>query len=369
MRASPRMSGIAVAAAVVCATIAVWAGQQEPSEPAARVAPSPRSPHPAPPPSADFVPYVSAWSEAGYDMAAAAGRGIKEFTLGFVVAGDGCAPVWDGGATLDDRALDTRIEAVRRAGGDVRVSFGGADGTELSTACADVSELAAAYTQVIERYGLTKADFDIEGDSLADTAAAVRRAQAVALLQRTHEGLEISFTLPAMPDGLTAESTAQLEAARNEGVTVSTVNIMAMNYSGEHTGDMGDYAIRAATAAQSRVRGVLGLSDEAAWKALGVTPMIGLNDVSGEVFTLEDAAGLARFAAEKGIGRLSMWSAERDRSCDDVGTDESSPGPAGSDGSSPDPAAAGEESTGAAPENRCSGVAQRPGAFEAVLRG
>ncbi|MBL1099128.1 chitinase [Streptomyces coffeae] len=361
MRASPRMSGIAVAAAVVCAGIAVWAGQHEPSpEPRARVVPtSARSPQPAPPPPADFVPYVSAWSESGYDMAAAAGRGVKEFTLGFVVAGDGCAPVWDGGTTLDDQALDARIEAVRRAGGDVRVSFGGADGTELSTACTDVSELAAAYTQVIERYRLTKADFDVEGDSLADTAAAVRRAQAIALLQRTHEGLDVSFTLPAMPDGLTAESTAQLEAAKDEDVALSAVNIMAMNYGDELTGDMGDYAIRAATAAQARVRGVLGLSDDAAWKTLGVTPMIGLNNVSGEVFTLEDAAGLTRFAAEKGIGRLSMWSAERDRPCDDA-ADEAS----GEDG-----AAAPGESPGATPENRCSGIAQRPGAFEAVLRG
>ncbi|WP_432586858.1 chitinase [Streptomyces sp. HD1123-B1] len=355
MRASPRMSGIAVAGAVVCATIAVWAGQQESPEPRTRVAAPVRSPQPAPPPPAAFVPYVSAWSETGYDMTAAAGRGVKEFTLGFVVADDGCAPVWDGGTTLDDRALDARIEEVRRAGGDVRVSFGGADGTELSTACTDVSELAAAYTEVIERYGLTKADFDIEGDGLADPAAAARRAQAIALLQRTHEGLDVSFTLPAMPDGLTAPSTAQLEAARDEGVTVSAVNIMAMNYSGAHTGDMGDYAMRAATAAQARVRGVLGLSDEAAWKALGVTPMIGLNDVSGEVFTLEDAAGLARFAAEKGIGRLSMWSAERDRPCPD----------AEEDGRYPD----GEQDPGATPENRCSGIAQRPGAFEAVLRG
>lgn len=359
MRASPRMSGIAVAAAVVCATIAVWAGEEKSSEPHA--APSlPQTSAPAPPRPADFVPYVSAWADSAYDMTAAAARGVREFTLGFIVAGEGCDPVWDGGTALDDQALQSRIEAVRRAGGDVRISFGGAEGTELATACTDIPELAAAYTDVIERYGATKVDFDIEGDGLADADATARRVQALALLLRTHEGLDVSFTLPAMPNGLTPESLALLEQAKEQGITPSAVNIMAMNYSGDHTGDMGDYAVQAATAAQARVREVLGLSDADAWKRLGVTPMIGINNVTGEIFTLEDAAGLARFAAEKGIGRLSMWSAERDQPCDPEasGTPDGESGPDQSD-----------QSEAGAPNTRCSGIAQRPGDFEVALKG
>ncbi|MET7900011.1 chitinase [Streptomyces sp. NPDC005355] len=356
MRASPRMSGIAVAAAVVCATIAVWAGDETPSDP--HPAPSlPQASPPAPPPPADFVPYVSAWADSPYDMTAAAARGVKEFTLGFIVAGEGCDPVWDGGTSLDDRALETRIEAVRRAGGAVRISFGGAEGTELATACTDIPELAAAYTDVVERYGVTKVDFDVEGDGLTDADATARRVQALALLQRTHEGLDVSFTLPAMPNGLTESSVALLEQAKEQGITPSAVNIMAMNYSGEHTGDMGDYAVQAAIAAHARVREVLGLSDADAWKTLGVTPMIGVNNVTGEIFTLEDAAGLARFAAEKGIGRLSMWSAERDQPC--------TPDPSGA----PDRAAGPDQTDAVVPNTRCSGIDQRPGAFEAALKG
>ncbi|MFI0763583.1 chitinase [Streptomyces sp. NPDC021218] len=365
MRASPRMSGIAVAGAVVCATIAVWAGHhKQPPEPHA--APSqPRAPQPpaAARPPAEFVPYVNAWSDSGYDMAAAAGRGVKEFTLGFVVAGDGCTPAWDGGTSLDDEALEARVEGARRAGGDVRISFGGAEGTELATVCTDVPELASAYAEVIERYQAHRIDFDLEGEALGNTEAAARRAQALALIQRTHEGLNISFTLPAMPDGLTAESVAQLEAAKQEGVILSTVNIMAMNYSGDHTGDMGDYAVQAATAAQARIRELLGMSDAAAWKVLAVTPMIGVNDVTGETFTLEDASGLARFAAEKGIGRLSMWSAERDQPCTPEMTQSATP-------AAPTASAAGPGTTeNVVPNTRCSGVTQRPGAFEAALRG
>ncbi|GAA1063299.1 chitinase [Streptomyces asiaticus] len=364
MRASPRMSGIAVAGAVVCATIAVWAGHQKQS-PEPHAAPSqPRaSQPPAARPPAEFVPYVNAWSDSGYDMAAAASRGVKEFSLGFVVADDGCTPVWDGGTSLEDQGLEARIEGVRRAGGDVRISFGGAEGTELATVCTDVPELASAYAEVIERYQSARIDFDLEGEVLADTEAAARRAQALALIQRTHEGLNISFTLPAMPDGLTPQGVAQLEAAKQEGVILSGVNIMAMNYSGDHTGDMGDYAVQAATAAQARIREVFGMSDAAAWKILAVTPMIGVNDVTGETFTLEDAAGLARFAAEKGIGRLSMWSAERDQPCTPEMTRSAIPTAPTAGAAAPEPTA------NIVPNTRCSGVTQRPGAFEAALRG
>lgn len=302
---TPRLGGRTALAAAVCAAVAVWAGGERPSPRPA--SPPTRSPTPAVArPEVPLVPYVSAWAASGYDMTAAAARGVKEFTLGFVIAGGGCAPVWDGGIPLADRALAARIAAVRRAGGDVRVSFGGATGQELATACPGVGQLATAYAAVIDRYGFTKADFDIEGAALADPVSATRRARAIALLQRARPGLDVSFTLPAMPYGLTDDSSALLAGARAQGVAVSGVNIMAMNYGGEHTGNMGRYAVQAAVNAHGRIRGVLGLSEDAAWKALTVTPMIGVNDVSGEVFTLEDAAGLARFAAAKGIDRKSV---------------------------------------------------------------
>jgi hypothetical protein len=60
---------------------------------------------------------------------------------------------------------------------------------------------------------------------------------------------------------------------------------------------------------------VLGLSGSAAWKAVAVTPTIGVNDVMSEVFKVEDATQLVAFAKSKGLGRLSMWSATRDKQC------------------------------------------------------
>lgn len=43
--------------------------------------------------------------------------------------------------------------------------------------------------------------------------------------------------------------------------------------------------------------------------------MIGVNDVSSEVFKVDDAAQLVTFAQSKGLGWLSMWSATRDKQC------------------------------------------------------
>lgn len=46
---------------------------------------------------------------------------------------------------------------------------------------------------------------------------------------------------------------------------------------------------------------------------IGVTPMIGLNDVTTEVFDQAAARELLAFAQEKGIGQIAMWSLNRDQ--------------------------------------------------------
>ena len=42
-----------------------------------------------------------------------------------------------------------------------------------------------------------------------------------------------------------------------------------------------------------------------------VTPMIGYNDVSPEVFTLQDASVLAAYASSNSLAGVSMWSLNR----------------------------------------------------------
>ncbi|WP_329315882.1 cellulose binding domain-containing protein [Streptomyces sp. NBC_01278] len=265
---------------------------------------------------AGFAPYVDTSLYPAFDLLdTAATTGVKEFNLAFITSGGGCTPLWGGVTALGDDRVASQIAALRAKGGDVRVSFGGASGSELGLACTSSASLAAAYGKVVETYGLTKVDFDIEGAALPDAAANTRRAQAIAQLQKAHPKLDVSFTLPVMPEGLTQPGVDLIANAKQNGVAVSAVNIMAMDYGPAYSGDMGGYAIQAATATQAQIKGVLGLSDAAAWKTVAVTPMIGVNDVSSEVFKVDDATQLVDFARSKGLGWLAMWSGARDKQC------------------------------------------------------
>ncbi|MFF3481850.1 cellulose binding domain-containing protein [Streptomyces sp. NPDC002701] len=301
----------------------------EPTEPAATptaTATATQSPDPTPTPSgtpgsgtsdsAGFAPYVDTSLYPAFDLLAhSAATGVTEYNLAFVTDGGGCTPKWGGVTDLGSDAVAAQIGGVRDKGGDVRVSFGGAAGSELALNCSSADALAAAYGKVVDAYDLTKVDFDVEGGALPDKAANTRRAKAVARLQSEHPGLDVSFTLPVMPEGLTQDGVSLLADAKANGVGIDTVNIMAMDYGPAYSGDMGTYAEQAATATQAQIKGVLGLSDSAAWQAVGVTPMIGVNDVATEIFTVEDATQLVAFAESKGLGGLSLWSATRDKQC------------------------------------------------------
>ncbi|MFF7310325.1 chitinase [Streptomyces sp. NPDC008137] len=264
--------------------------------------------------STSYAPYVSATDAATTDSAGSP----TTYNLAFVLAGgSGCTPRWNGTDDLGDAAVKSRIAGLKEDGAQVRVSFGGASGKELAAACDTASELAAAYGKALDAAGATRADFDIEGDELADSASIALRSKAIAQLQQERDDLEVSFTLPVMPSGLGKDSLALLASANDNGVQVATVNLMTMNYGSSFDGDMGEYALAAAKASHTQLKKVFGTSDAAAWRGMALTSMIGVNDVAGETFTLADATEVRSFAEDKGIGWVSMWSAARDRQCAD----------------------------------------------------
>ena len=76
--------------------------------------------------------------------------------------------------------------------------------------------------------------------------------------------------------------------------------------------DQGAKAIAAARATQAQVKTIFGLSDAPAWKKVGVTPMIGVNDSRNEIFLQKDARALVNFAKTVHLGMLSFWSQNRD---------------------------------------------------------
>ncbi len=277
-----------------------------------------------------FAPYVDMTLYPTYNLVTAVQTaGIKYFTLAFITADSKNEPAWGGYTEYEvnggafDESIRTEIADVRALGGDVSVSFGGEAGTELADAITSVSALTAAYQTVINAYGLTHIDFDIEGADVADDASIIRRSQAIAALQQaaTAAGktLDVSFTLPVLPTGLTADGLYVLQTALQYGVKISTVNVMAMDYGDSAApnpaGQMGTYAIDAAKSTFTQLQGLYGttLTTSQLWEMVGVTPMIGVNDASDEVFEFSDASQLLAFAESVGMGEISMWSLGRDQ--------------------------------------------------------
>ena len=279
----------------------------------------------------------------------AATVGTRYYKLAFINARvTSCEAAWGGIIPMSDNFLATDIAQLRALGGDVFVSFGGANGTELGHACLTVAALQAQYQAVIDRYNLTRVDFDIEGAPIVDATINDRRNQAIAGLQATARAqgrtLKVSYTLPVLPDGLTVPGLSLLQNAAARGVELERVNIMAMDYGSiAPPYQMGQNAINAANSLLAQMRPVFPNKTDAQLRALtGITPMLGLNDVAPEVFTLADAQMLYDFADQNGIGLLSMWSLGRDKSC---------------------------PNNGAYVSPVCSGIVQQPYAFANLFKG
>jgi len=264
-----------------------------------------------------FSPYVDVTLSPPFDLAAVAGdAGARSLTLAFAnAAAPRCEPRWGPATPIAAPAVIAPAARLRAAGVALRVSFGGSQGEELAGACTNVKELEAAYAYVLARYHAVAADFDLEGAALADGAAMARRARAIALLQaRSGRRLGVSLSLPVSPHGLAAEGLAAVRAMLAAGVHLSSVNLLAMDYPpAEARGSMAAAGIGAAEAVHRQLSTVGG--GLSGWASLGLTAMAGVNDVSGEVLTLEDARALARFASQRGLRLTSIWSLARDQPC------------------------------------------------------
>ena len=235
-------------------------------------------------------------------------------------------PVWGGSHTpIGDGNLDDQIKQIRKIGGDVKVSFGGANagnipglGADLAAAITDVNKLKDAYKSVINTLHLTHMDFDIEGVLVAHPESIERRSKAIALLQKELKAkgkdVKIGYTLPVMPYGLTNDGINVIQSAIKHDVDLNSINIMTMDY-GQQNQQMGQAAIDAINSLHGQLTNLYKgtIKDSDIWKMIAVTPMIGKNDTQNETFTLNNAKELFQFAKEKGIGEISMWSVYRDK--------------------------------------------------------
>ena len=279
-----------------------------------------------------FAPYVDVTLTPTYQFQSSTADLARQTVLGFVVAepGAGCTPSWGAAYTLaqanQSLALSSRVAQLAQDGAQPIVSFGGQAHTSLDVACTSVSGLARAYQSVIDAYQVTAVDLDIEGAALSNFAAEQRRAAAVADLEQAaraaHRQLSVWLTLPVEPSGLQGNAISVISSMLRDHVSITGINVMTMDFT--HAPAAGSTMLASVQSALKSTHAQLAnlfprygirLRSQQIWQRLGATVMIGQNDIAGENFTVPDAVGLVSFARSTHLGRISMWSLNRDSQC------------------------------------------------------
>jgi chitodextrinase len=256
-------------------------------------------------------PYIDITAATPTLAQVAQATGQKYFTLAFILGdSSGCNPSWGGTIALNDSRISSEISALRALGGDVAVSFGGAQGPYLSSVCSTAASQAAAYEKVIDAYNIKHIDFDVEASIPIDTMN-----KAIAQVQRDRPGTVVSYTLEVVADSYGIVDSIGVQVLTNavsNGVTVGIVNPMTMDYSASAGLEWGDSVIAAANATKAQMATIWPSKTSAQLYAmLGVTPMIGKND-TGPIFSIADGQKLVTWANSNHIGLLAFWSVGRD---------------------------------------------------------
>lgn len=276
-----------------------------------------------------YAPYVDFTLNTQPDLASLAqNQGVTHFTMAFVVSKDAdtCLPTWGTAYDINNYAQYSKIKALREAGGDIMVSIGGANNSPLAASCKNVNDLKQHYYDIVDNLNLNVLDFDIEGTWVADRPSINRRNEAVKAVQDTwkSEGRSVGiwYTLPILPTGLTSEGLYVLEDAKAKGVELAGVNVMAMDYGNsicqsdgtEGQNIHGKCATSAIENLSSQLKQIFTDKSDAEINAMmGTTPMIGYNDVQGEVFYMSDAKLVMQDATDRSLGMIGIWSMMRDQ--------------------------------------------------------
>lgn len=272
-----------------------------------------------------FAPYFEAYN--GDDPAALAQQsGAKYLTMAFVQAATkgSCTVYWDGDTStpIAQSTYGSSFATIRANGGDVIPSFGGyaADngGTEIADSCTDVNQIAAAYEHMITTYDVSRLDFDIEDNSLTNSAGIDRRNKAMKQVEdwaaANGRSVQFSYTLPTTTSGLADNGMAVLRNAVSNGARVDVVNMMTFDYYDGANHEMANDTESSANGLISELAGLYpGKTQAQLWAMVGITEMVGVDDYGpGETFTTADATTVYNWAVSKGINTLSFWALQRD---------------------------------------------------------
>jgi hypothetical protein len=178
----------------------------------------------------------------------------------------------------------------------------------------------------IARYAspnLVGIDFDIEGgqsqSDIQNLVAAAAGAQA------QYPKLQFSFTLATLGasdgsyGGVNSLGNEVVQAVKGSSLTNYVINLMTMDF-GSASSSVCVVTSGSCEMAQSAIQAVKNLEHTYGIPAskIAVTPMIGMNDATSEIFTTADVSTLTSYAVSNGLAGLHYWSLDRDTPCSDT---------------------------------------------------
>lgn len=238
-------------------------------------------------------------------------RGFKTLILAFA-SGECGQESWGG---VNAQTLATaNLQALQQADVSYVISTGGAD----SMFSCNSEEGMETFIKRYRSSHLLGFDFNIEAQQ---TEAMIQSlVHQVGHAMRSYPDLRFSFTLAAIGSGdnnsLNLTGQRVMNAIAKEQLENFHINLMVMNYG---QADRGNCIVRNSQCdmVASAIHAVNNLSRkyQLPLNRIEVTPMLGINDETSNVFTLEDARKLAEFAKTYGLGGLHFWSLNRDMAC------------------------------------------------------
>ncbi|MEV6107942.1 carbohydrate-binding protein [Streptomyces sp. NPDC051940] len=240
--------------------------------------------------------------------------GVKWFTLAFILSDGTCNPAWDGSRPLTGGNDQAKINAIRQAGGDVIISFGGWSGTKLGEKCTSASALAGAYQKVINAYGLKVVDIDIENTEWENATVRQRVIDALKTVKQNNPGIKTVITFGTTTSGPDSTGVDMINRGAASGLANDIWCIMPFDFGGGST-NMGTLTTQAMEGLKARVKAAYGYSDTATYARIGLSSMNGKTDVAGELVRIQDFQTMLAYAQQHHIARLTYWSVNRDRAC------------------------------------------------------
>ncbi|HEY2516433.1 MAG TPA: carbohydrate-binding protein [Polyangiaceae bacterium] len=259
--------------------------------------------------------------------------GGHEVTLAFAT-GECGSETWGGvgGATI----AAANAASLAQSGLKYIVSTGGAAGVFTCGSDAGMETFLSRWSSS----GLIGVDFDIEAGQSPDIINNL--VQRIKVAHQKHPGLRFSLTLATVAASKAGSTTAQSlgsAAADNFNVlgddaisavksilgfngnpstwpSFVTVNLMTMDFGAAGAG-ICVVANGACQMGQSAIQAAFNLRDHFGVPLSNVelTPMIGGNDNTAELFSLQDADTVAHFAISNGLAGVHYWSYDRDLDC------------------------------------------------------